>query len=58
MTQKYGSYSNLRDFQSLQVGHLQSLIKLFALACKSERDSRAAELAEFVGSAKGIQVKR
>lgn len=35
---------------------MQSLVKLFALACKSERDGRAAELAGLVTSAKGIQM--
>uniref|UniRef100_A0A0K0DGU8 Mcl1_mid domain-containing protein n=1 Tax=Angiostrongylus cantonensis TaxID=6313 RepID=A0A0K0DGU8_ANGCA len=38
----------------LTSNHLKSLIKLFALACKSERDARAAELSGLVTSAKGI----
>ncbi|KAE9416361.1 hypothetical protein Angca_000347, partial [Angiostrongylus cantonensis] len=40
--------------QELTSNHLKSLIKLFALACKSERDARAAELSGLVTSAKGI----
>uniref|UniRef100_A0A7I4YXZ2 Mcl1_mid domain-containing protein n=1 Tax=Haemonchus contortus TaxID=6289 RepID=A0A7I4YXZ2_HAECO len=44
------------DLVELASSHLQSLIKLFALACKSERDGRAAELAGLVTSAKGIQL--
>ncbi|RCN31238.1 hypothetical protein ANCCAN_22987 [Ancylostoma caninum] len=48
-----GSSSELVELAS---GHLQSLVKLFALACKSERDGRAAELAGLVASAKGIQM--
>ncbi|KAK6010245.1 hypothetical protein OSTOST_24741 [Ostertagia ostertagi] len=44
------------DLMELASSHLQSLIKLFALACKSERDGRAAELASLVTSAKGIQM--
>ncbi|EYC11957.1 hypothetical protein Y032_0049g1871 [Ancylostoma ceylanicum] len=48
-----GSSSELMELAS---GHLQSLVKLFALACKSERDGRAAELAGLVASAKGIQM--
>ncbi|KAK5983836.1 WD domain G-beta repeat protein [Trichostrongylus colubriformis] len=48
-----GSSSELMELAS---SHLQSLIKLFALACKSERDGRAAEMASLVTSAKGIQM--
>ncbi|KAK6754484.1 hypothetical protein RB195_013470 [Necator americanus] len=44
------------ELAELAAGHLQSLVKLFALACKSERDGRAAELAGMVASAKGIQM--
>ncbi|KHJ86534.1 hypothetical protein OESDEN_13709 [Oesophagostomum dentatum] len=44
------------ELTELASGHLQSLVKLFALACKSERDGRAAELAGLVASAKGIQM--
>ncbi|VDL74978.1 unnamed protein product [Nippostrongylus brasiliensis] len=45
-----------QSLTELAASHLQSLVKLFALACKSERDGRAAELAGLVSSAKGIQM--
>lgn len=35
--------------------HLQCIVKLFALSCKSERETRAYELAQLVSSTKGIQ---
>lgn len=44
------------DAMELAASHLQALVKLFALACRSERDGRAAELAGLVTSAKGIQM--
>lgn len=48
-------FSIIFFLQELASKHLQSLVKLFALACKSERESRAVEFAHMVTSAKGIQ---
>ncbi|KAJ1357951.1 hypothetical protein KIN20_016227 [Parelaphostrongylus tenuis] len=42
------------DLTELTSKHLKTLVKLFALACKSERDGRAAELSGLVSSSKGI----
>ncbi|KJH51512.1 hypothetical protein DICVIV_02345 [Dictyocaulus viviparus] len=53
MNESFSSESS-PDLADLTSTHLKSLVKLFALACKSERDGRAAELAGLVTSAKGI----
>uniref|UniRef100_A0A1I7XLW3 Chromatin complexes subunit BAP18 n=1 Tax=Heterorhabditis bacteriophora TaxID=37862 RepID=A0A1I7XLW3_HETBA len=48
-----GSKSDLMELASQ---HLQSVVKLFALACKAERETRASDIASMVSSAKGIQM--
>ncbi|CAI4227080.1 unnamed protein product [Auanema sp. JU1783] len=44
--------SSTSEFNSIRSN---TILKLFALACKSERETRASEFASFMSSSKGIQ---
>ncbi|GMR59061.1 hypothetical protein PMAYCL1PPCAC_29256 [Pristionchus mayeri] len=48
--------SETQEIKELSSNHLKTIIKLFSLALKGDRDSRAVEIANLTTSSKGVQL--
>ncbi|KAF8382122.1 ctf-4 [Pristionchus pacificus] len=50
------SAANETEIKDLSSNHLKTIIKLFSLAIKGDRESRAVEMANLTSSSKGVQL--